>query len=78
MALIPLRKKCVQIFDFLLAGITSYLAVCLNFNLALRVGELVAIRESGIEGDVIHIVRGGVKEYSKDAQGKSGCNKKIS
>ncbi|MCF2641472.1 MAG: tyrosine-type recombinase/integrase [Roseburia sp.] len=49
---------------------TAYLAVCLNFNLALRVGELVAIRESDIESDVIHIVRGEVKEYDKDAQGK--------
>lgn len=48
---------------------TAYLAVCLNFNLALRVGELVAIRESDIDGDVIHIVRGEVKEYDKDAKG---------
>lgn len=45
------------------------MAVCLNFNLALRVGELVAIRESDIDGDVIHIVRGEVKEYNKDAEG---------
>ena len=30
---------------------TAYLAICLNFNLALRVGELVALRESDIDDD---------------------------
>lgn len=48
---------------------TAYLAVCLNFNLGLRIGELVAIRESDIEDDLIHIVRGEVKEYGKDEKG---------
>lgn len=40
---------------------TAYLAICLNFNLALRIGELVALRESDIDGDTIHITRGGLK-----------------
>lgn len=49
---------------------TAYLAVCLNFNLGLRIGELVALRESDIVGDTIHIKRGEVKDYRKDKDGK--------
>lgn len=44
---------------------TAYLAICLNFNLALRIGELVALRESDIDGDTIHISRGEVKTTPK-------------
>ena len=49
---------------------TAYLAICLNFNLGLRIGELVALRESDIDGDTIHICRGEVKNYTKDENGK--------
>ena len=49
---------------------TAYLAICLNFNLGLRVGELVALRESDINGDIIRIRRGEVKDYTKDENGK--------
>ena len=49
---------------------TAYLAVCLNFNLGLRIGELVALRESDIDGNTIHIRRGEVKDYRKDKNGK--------
>lgn len=49
---------------------TAYLAICLNFNLGLRVGELVALRESDIDGDIIRIRRGEVKDYTKDENGK--------
>ena len=49
---------------------TAYLAICLNFNLALRVGELVALRESDIDGNFIHISRAEVKNYTKDKDGK--------
>jgi integrase len=49
---------------------TAYLAICLNFNLGLRVGELVALRESDIDGDIIRIRRGEVKDYTRDENGK--------
>ncbi len=49
---------------------TAYLAICLNFNLALRIGELVALRESDIDGDTIHITRGEIKDYRRDKDGK--------
>ncbi len=49
---------------------TAYLAICLNFNLGLRVGELVALRESDIDGDIIHIRRSEVKDYAKDENSK--------
>ena len=48
---------------------TAYLAICLNFNLGLRVGELVALRESDIDGDIIHIKRAEIKEYIIDDDG---------
>lgn len=53
---------------------TAYLAICLNFNLGLRVGELVALRESDIDGDIIHIRCSEVKDYAKDENGKIVCN----
>lgn len=48
---------------------TAYLAICLNFSLALRVGELVALRESDIRGNTIRITRTEVKNYTRDASG---------
>ncbi len=49
---------------------TAYLAICLNFNLGLRIGELVALCESDIDDDVIHITKAEVKNYTKDENGK--------
>ncbi len=49
---------------------TAYLAICLNFNLGLRIGELVALCESDIEDNVIHITKAEVKNYTKDENGK--------
>lgn len=52
-------------------GNTAYLAVCLNFTLALRVGELVALTTSCINDDgTIDIIREEVKTYIKDDNGK--------
>lgn len=49
---------------------TAYLAVCLNFSLGLRVGELVALTTSCINGDgTIDIIREEVKTYIKDEDG---------
>lgn len=46
---------------------TAYLAVCLNFSLALRVGELVALTTSCISDDgTIDIIREEVKTYIKE------------
>lgn len=52
-------------------GNTAYLAVCLNFSLGLRVGELVALKRSCIDEKqgVIHILREEVKTYCKDSRG---------
>ena len=51
-------------------GNTAYLAVCLNFSLGLRVGELVALTTSCINEDgTIDIIREEVKTYIKDEDG---------
>lgn len=48
----------------------AYIAVCLNFSLGLRVGELVALRKSHINDDgTITISQEEVKTYHKDANG---------
>ena len=49
---------------------TAYLAICLNFNLGLRIGELVALLECDIKEDTIHICRAESKNYTKDKNGK--------
>ena len=49
---------------------TAYLAICLNFNLGLRIGELVALRECDIKENTIHICRAESKNYTKDKNGK--------
>lgn len=49
---------------------TAYLAICLNFNLGLRIGELVALRECDIKENTIHICRAESKNYAKDKNGK--------
>ena len=56
-------------------GNTAYLAVCLNFSLALRVGELVALTTSCINEDgTIDIIREEVKTYIKYEDGSMHRN----
>lgn len=45
---------------------TAPLAIVLNFELGLRIGELVAIKESDIKDGCIHIQRQEVKIFEKD------------
>lgn len=49
---------------------TAYLAICLNFNFGLRIGELVALRQKDIDGDILHIRRSEVKTFGADSDGK--------
>lgn len=49
---------------------TAYLVVCLNFALALRVGEVVALKVSDFEEDTVHIQRQEIKVYEKLSNGK--------
>ncbi|MDD3220089.1 MAG: tyrosine-type recombinase/integrase [Lachnospiraceae bacterium] len=51
-------------------GDTSYLGICLDFVLALRVGELPALKKSDIDGDYIHIQRQEIKHFIKDSTGR--------
>ncbi len=43
---------------------TAYLGICLNFTLALRVGELVALKLSDFSSSVVHIQRQEAKKYT--------------
>ena len=56
--------------QFLKTQNIAYIAVCLNFSLGLRVGELVALRTSHINEDgTITICQEETKTYHKDADG---------
>ena len=56
--------------QFLKTQNIAYIAVCLNFSLGLRVGELVALRLSHINEDgTITICQEETKTYHKDANG---------
>lgn len=56
--------------QFLKTQNIAYIAVCLNFSLGLRVGELVALRTSHINDDgTISICQEETKTYHKDADG---------
>ena len=56
--------------QFLKTHNIAYIAVCLNFSLGLRVGELVALRLSHINEDgTITICQEEIKTYHKDANG---------
>lgn len=46
---------------------TAYLGVCLNFTLALRVGELVSLEISDFTENIVHIQRQEIKNYVKYA-----------
>ncbi len=49
---------------------TAYLGVCLNFTLALRVGEVVALKTSDFSETKVHIQRTEIKHYDKLDNGK--------
>lgn len=51
-------------------GNVAYLAVCMNFFLALRVGEIVALKTTDFSADSVRITRQEVKEYHVDADGR--------
>lgn len=51
-------------------GNSAYLGVCLNFTLALRVGEVVALKTSDFSGQFVHIQRQEIKRYDKTSDGK--------
>lgn len=51
-------------------GNTAYLGVCLNFTLALRVGEVVALKNSDFSETLVHIQRQEIKHYDKLDNGK--------
>lgn len=51
-------------------GNTAYLGVCLNFTLALRVGEVVALKISDFSETLVHIQRTEIKHYDKLDDGK--------
>lgn len=52
----------------------AYLAICLNFYLALRVGELVALHTSDFTDTVANISRQEIKTYYVDKNGKRHRN----
>lgn len=49
---------------------TAYLGICLNFTLALRVGEVVALKTSDFSETLVHIQRQEIKHYDKLDNGK--------
>ena len=51
-------------------GNVAYLGVCLNFTLALRVGEVVALKISDFSETLVHIQRTEIKHYDKLDNGK--------
>ena len=52
----------------------AYLGVCLNFSLALRVGELVALHTLDFNNTTVKISRQEIKTYYVDANGKRHRN----
>ena len=59
--LMQAEKQCEK------TGNVAYLAVCMNFFLALRVGEIVALKTTDFSVDSVQITRQEVKEYYMDA-----------
>lgn len=51
---------------------TAALAIPFNFQVGLRSGELVALKESDIEGDILHVQRMEVKVYEISEDGTTG------
>ena len=58
---------CEKMFEK--TGNTAYLAICLNFYLGLRVGELVALKVSDFSDLFVHIEREEIKTY-REKNGK--------
>lgn len=52
-----IEMQNAALMKFYETGNTAYLAICLNFALALRIGEIVALKESDIIGDTLHVTR---------------------
>ena len=55
-------------------GNTAYLAVCLNFTLGLRVGEVVALETTDINGNTIHIGKEEIHNIVEDEKNVSFTN----
>ena len=57
----------------------SPLAILLNFNLGLRVGELVALRWSDIDGNYLNVSHMEIAEYKTESDGNISfaCNKVV-
>ena len=55
----------VALSQYKKTGNTAYLGVCLNFTLALRVGEVVALKTSDFSETLVHIQRTEIKHYDK-------------
>lgn len=51
-------------------GNVAYLAVCMNFFLALRVGEIVALKKTDFSERTVRIERQEIKEYYVDEKGR--------
>ena len=49
---------------------TAYLGICLNFTLALRVGEIAALKTSDFSESLVHIQRQEIRNYEKLANGE--------
>lgn len=61
---------CTALSQYEKTGNTAYLGVCLNFTLALRVGEIVALKNADFSETLVHIQRQEVKYYRKSANGE--------
>lgn len=59
-----LIKICEEMFEK--TGNTAYLAICLNFFLGLRVGELVALKVTDFSDLFVHIEREEIKTYREE------------
>lgn len=70
--LVEEQKQIVKeaLKDFSERGHTASLAVALCFQLGLRVGELVALRKSDIDGNYLKIERMEVRQEEKQPDGK--------
>jgi len=59
----------IALNQFQKTGNTAYLGICLNFTLALRIGELAALKKSDIAENTVHIQRSEVSIY-EEREGK--------
>lgn len=68
----PTKMKKVQsLFNYqYVSSVSWHLFVCLNFTLALQVGEVVALKISDFSETLVHIQRTEIKHYDKLDNGK--------